>query len=42
MLLRHINFVAKMESPIYYAALENVNRGMMNEMEDLIDKAKTI
>jgi hypothetical protein len=35
MILRHINFICKMESAIYYSALENLNRGLVFEMENL-------
>jgi len=31
-----------MESPIYYSSLENLNRGLMNEMEELKEMSKLV
>lgn len=40
--LSHLNFVCKMESPYFYACLSNLNAGTFNSMEILKDKAKEI
>jgi hypothetical protein len=40
--LSHMNFVAKMESPHFYACLSNLNQATFNSMEFLKTKAKDV
>ena len=40
--LRHINFITKMESPLYYSTIENLNYGLFTNLEKLKLIAKEI
>jgi len=40
--LSHLNFVAKMETPFFYSCLSNLNSATLNSMEVLKERAKEI